>query len=157
MCLLVVKKEEELWPAWQESNLGMDVARWRGKGSQRVINIKELLLHGWLTSSTESCFSWSSCIWPWPPILEVSPRSHVGPVRLSSLSAEKSEMAAAMSFLYMSSVYERSQATIWLSYSRLWTLFFSWPLISSVQSQCLLPLCSQHGQRWKILTLFFRI
>lgn len=132
----------------------MDVAQWGGKRLQMVISIKELLLHGWLTSSTVSYFSWSSCIWPWPPILEVSPRSHLGPVRLSSLSAEKSEMAAAMPFLYMSSASEGSQATIWLSYSRLWALFFSWPLISSVQSQCLLLLCSQHGQRWKILSLF---
>lgn len=47
-------KEEELWPAWQELNLGMCLSR-GNKGCKRVISIKELF-HGHLTSSIESCF-----------------------------------------------------------------------------------------------------
>lgn len=47
-------KDEKLWPAWQESNLGMCLAGKRRL--QKAISIKELF-HGWLTSSIEFGFS----------------------------------------------------------------------------------------------------
>lgn len=114
------------------------------QGLQRVIGIKEPS-HDWVTSSLNS-FLIALLHLTLAPNPGSNPPSHVGPGRRAPLSAEKSVMTASVFFLNSSSVYEKSQATIRLSYSLFWALFFSWFLISSAQSQCLLPLCSQHGQ-----------
>lgn len=70
-----VKKDEKLWPTWQELYLGLCLSR-RGKkvmnSWSRVICNKELL-HTWLTPSIEFDFSWSSYIWSWLSILGEAP------------------------------------------------------------------------------------